>query len=447
LFLWLRYLRKRRIVLLSIAAVALSVSLLVVVTSLFTGFIEAYQRIAVEFLGDMVLEPPARVSRYPVLIERLEKLGAVEAATATLSAQGILFLGKGNVRAVLAQGIEPAGNVKVTALKRSLIEQGHLPGPPSFAVEGKADSVGGFVGIAAIKEPDEETDEYDLVAAREMLGRQVVLTTGSVLESQESGGSGAGSRLKRQVVKFIVTDIVHTGFYDLDKRYVFLPIDCLQRALYPGRAEPLAELIQIKLARNVSIESAKAQILGVWYGFVDDYLDGDPYMKNYADVQTAVEMQGRYMKEVRKQMGLLLVIFGVVSFSVVVLVFCIFYMIVTTRRRDIAIIKSCGTASRSVACIFVGFGLCVGIIGSVLGALLGFLITKNVNVLEGWIRVIFGLKLWKSGVYMFSKIPEQVSWPWTVPIVVSAVVAAGVGALVPAIVAARTRPVDILRYE
>ena len=146
-------------------------------------------------------------------------------------------------------------------------------------------------------------------------------------------------------------------------------------------------------------------------------------------------------------MGLLLVIFGVVSGSVVVLVFCIFYMIVTTKRRDIAIIKSCGTASASVGWIFVGFGVCVGVIGSGIGSGLGYLITRNINTIEGWIRIIFGLKLWKSSIYMFSKIPNEVNWPWALPIVLSAVAAAAVGALIPAIVAARTKPVDILRYE
>ncbi|MHC4071572.1 MAG: lipoprotein-releasing system transmembrane subunit LolC, partial [Planctomycetota bacterium] len=74
-------------------------------------------------------------------------------------------------------------------------------------------------------------------------------------------------------------------------------------------------------------------------------------------------------------------------------------------------------------------------------------ITKNINAIEGWIRVIFGLKLWRSSVYMFSKIPSEVDWTWAVRIVLTAIVAAAVGALIPAIVAARTKPVEILRYE
>ena len=86
LFLCLRYLRKKKIVFLSIAAVALSVSLLIVVASLFSGFISAVEHAAVEALGDVVLSPPVEVAKYPLLIERLEQTQTVAAATATLRA-------------------------------------------------------------------------------------------------------------------------------------------------------------------------------------------------------------------------------------------------------------------------------------------------------------------------------------------------------------------------
>jgi len=158
-------------------------------------------------------------------------------------------------------------------------------------------------------------------------------------------------------------------------------------------------------------------------------------------------MQRRYVAAYRKQMGLLLLIFGVVSFGVILLVFCIFYMIVRLKQKDIAIIKSCGAAGSSVAMIFVGFGVCVGIAGSGIGAVLGYIVTKNINTIEEWIRIIFGLKLWKSSVYMFSKIPNEVDWASALPIVLLAIIAAAIGTLIPAIVAAWTKPIEILRYE
>ncbi|MHC4580230.1 MAG: FtsX-like permease family protein, partial [Planctomycetota bacterium] len=136
-----------------------------------------------------------------------------------------------------------------------------------------------------------------------------------------------------------------------------------------------------------------------------------------------------------------------VSFGVVLLVFCIFYMIVRLKQKDIAIIRSCGTSSTAVAMVFVDFGACVGILGSAIGALLGHLITTNINIIEGWIRIVFGLKLWKSSVYMFSKIPNEVDWRWALVFMLVATAAAVVGTLIPAVVAARTKPVNILQYE
>ena len=142
-----------------------------------------------------------------------------------------------------------------------------------------------------------------------------------------------------------------------------------------------------------------------------------------------------------------LLIFGVVSGGVILLIFCIFYLIVMTKRKDIAIVKSCGLGSTAVAGIFVAFGLFTGILGSAAGTVIGYLITRKVNEIERCISIIFGLKLWKSSIYMFSRIPNQMDWSATLWIIIAAAIAAALGALIPAIAAARLKPVEILRYE
>ena len=477
LFLWTRYLRKKRIVLLSIAAVALSVSLLIIVASLFSGFIDAFEQSAVETVGDVVLSAPTKFAKYTVFIERLEKMHTVEAATATLSSQGLLHLGKGNVRAVNVWGIEPARRAKVTGFKQSLLRQKHLAGDLSFEIPGQGDrleapdlsrtrpasgepelsgkdgltdQIGGFVGIGVLGEPDEKTDEYDIGAIEKMIGRSVVLTTGAVTEQKDSSSSEGSLRFRRKTVEFTIADIVFTGVYDLDKRFVYLPIAHLQSILYPNESDQVADQIQIKLRdpdRSGQAERAVAIIRGVWQAFAAEQLGWDQNLIRYTQIETAKRMQSRFVAELHKQMGILLLIFGVVSFSVVVLIFCIFYMIVRLKRRDIAIMKSCGAASSSVACIFLGFGFCVGILGSGIGAVLGYVVTKNINAVEEWIRIIFGLKLWKSSVYMFSKIPNEVNWASALWIVLFAVAAAVIGSFIPTIIASITKPVEILRYE
>jgi lipoprotein-releasing system permease protein len=436
-FLWLRYLRKKRIVFLSVAAVALVVSLLIVVASLFTGFISVFEQSAVKAMGDVVLEPPIRFAKYPLFVERLKQIRAVKAATGVLSAQGLLLVGEGDVRPVSVRGIEPGRQAEVTGIQQSLIKQGKSSGEPSFEVDGFPERIGGFVSIGVLAEPDEKTDEYDFAAAEKMIGRQAVLTTGAVSKEE----------FRRKIVKVEIADIVFTGVYELDKSFVYLPIEELQKKLYPEEDGQIANQVQIKLAGDVETKAALAQIGGVWMDFADKQLKWSPYLIRQTTITTAKELQSPYVVELRKQMRILLFIFGIVDCSVVLLIICIFYMIVRLKQRDIAIIKSCGAAGGSVCWIFVAFGFCVGIIGSFFGALLGYVVTKNINTIEEWIRKIFGLKLWKSSVYMFSEIPNRVNWSWALVIVLIAIAAAVIGTLVPAIVAARTKPVEILRYE
>jgi lipoprotein-releasing system permease protein len=447
LFLWLRYLRKRKIVFLSIAAVAVSVSLLIVVASLFTGFISAFERAAVEAIGDVVISPPTRFAKYPLLIEQLERTKAVKAATAMILAPGLLHVGAGtgNVRPVEVWGIEPGRRAKVTRFKRFLLKQKNAAGDPTFAVPAAPQRTGGFVGIGVLEEPNEKTDQYNLPAAEKMLDQQVILTTGTASETKEGGT--ARPPLKRRVMPFTIVDILQTGVYQFDEACVYLPIEKLQKTLYPNEKSPTAGQILIKLTGGTDPDVALAEIRGVWRSFVEEHLQGDPYLIQYTRVETAEEMQKPFVAAYRKQMGILLAIFGVVSIGVILLVFCIFYMIVRLKQKDIGIIKSCGATSRSVAFIFVGFGACVGAVGSGIGVVLGYVITRNINTIESWIRIIFGLKLWRSSVYMFSRIPNQVDWFWSGRIVVLAVIAAAIGTLIPAIVAAGTKPAEILRYE
>jgi len=453
-FLWLRYLRKKKIVFLSIAAVALSVSLLIIVSSLFTGFINVFvnvfEQAAVEAIGDVVLDPSspldpsAKFAKYGQFIERLEQTEAVEAATAILKAEGLLRLGTGNVRAVAVWGIEPQRRVKVMGFDRFLLRQRGSGGKPSFNIKGSENNVGGFVGIGVLTEPDEKTDKYDVEAVEKMFGKELILTTGTV--SPADPDSRTRAEVKRRVIRFTIADVVETGVHQFDKSCVYLPIEELRKYLYPEEELPVASQIQIKLAEDTDPDGAVAIIRGVWQSFVEDELGGDLYLIN-ADIMTAKQIQRPMVAAYRKQMGILLLIFGVVSLGVVMLIFCIFYMIVRLKQKDIAIIKSCGAAGSSVAWIFVGFGACVGMIGSAFGVGLGYIVTKNINTIEEWISIIFGLKLWKSSVYLFSKIPDEVNWFWALSFVLLAIVAAAIGALIPAIVAAATKPVKILRYE
>jgi lipoprotein-releasing system permease protein len=437
LFLCFKYLRTKKILLLSIAAVAMSCALLITVASLFTGFIEAIEDSADDYMGDIVISAPLslRIPKYDQFIRDLEQNQLIKGATAVLSGQGLLHMGKdtGDVRAVRIWGIEPASREKVAPFADLFVKHKGKIEIPTFTVDDDTAQPNGFVGIGVVAKPDDVTDEYDFGRVNASIGRRVFLTTGTM-------------ELKPKTIKFTIADVFYSGIYEFDKDFVYLPIDVLSEKLYPMEGK-VADMIQIRLSRGASPEAALAVVRGIWRNFAESQLGWKDYAISLTTITTSRQMQARLMAEYKKQMAMLMLIFGIVSAGVVLLIFCIFYLIVVTKQKDIAIVKSCGLGSGAVGLLFVVFGLVIGLIGSSLGVATGYLFTKNVNYIERLISIVFGLKLWKSSTYMFTRIPNQVNWESVAWITLAAIAAAALGALIPAIAAAIVRPVKILRYE
>lgn len=450
LFLCLRYLSRKRIVLLSIAAVMLCCALLITVASLFTGFISAVENSVGDYLGDVVLSlPPSyKIENYPDLQQRLEQIPAIEAATAVLGGNGLLLTGPGQVRAAQILGIDLKSRLRVSPLKDALFRQKtYAESKISFALpdEASPDTVGGFVGIGLIASPDEMTDSYDMQAVQAFVGQKAALTTGSLTEqnkSQPDAADNTAPRFVRKVLHFTVADVVQTGVYEFDQNFVYVPIESLSALLYPDK-KTCADTMQIRLKSGSDEDAATAMI----YGLLRDYADKGADWAKVAMVESSRKMQGRMIAEYYKQLNMLMLIFGIVSFGVVLLVFCIFYLIVMTKQKDIAVVKSCGASSMSVAGLYLLFGVVNGALGAAFGAGLGWLITYNIEWVEKGLAAATGIKIWKASTYMFSRMPNQVNWEWAMWICVAALVAATIGALIPAVAAARIRPVKILRYE
>ena len=144
---------------------------------------------------------------------------------------------------------------------------------------------------------------------------------------------------------------------------------------------------------------------------------------------------------------LTVVLFSIISVVAIFLIFCIFYMVVAEKTKDIGIIKSVGATAGGVAGIFLGYGLAIGLVGAGLGLLASYLIVKYINEIHHWLGKRLGVQVWNPEVYLFDKIPNTMN-PREVTVIVSiAIVASVVGALVPALRAARMNPVEALRWE
>jgi lipoprotein-releasing system permease protein len=164
-------------------------------------------------------------------------------------------------------------------------------------------------------------------------------------------------------------------------------------------------------------------------------------------VRTWEEVNAVFIAAIEKEKGLVTILFGIISIVAIFLIFCIFYMIVVEKTRDIGIIKSVGATSTGVAGIFLGYGMAIGLVGAGMGLLVGWLVVRYINELHEWLGRITGQVVWNPEVYMFDTIPNTMNPNEVAVILTVAVIASVLGALVPAIRAARMHPVEALRWE
>ena len=461
IFLCLRYLSKRRIALVATAVVTLCVALLIVVTSLFRGFIDEYLKHSGRHWGQIVCLPEHQMANYDELTEYLEKLDCVATATAVAQTGGLLYLRKGDVRGVQIVGIDLADRCRDEHFKKGLLLQNDNRKTPSFELSTESKDraakwlqqrTGGrkepaeshikgmILGIAIMTEPDEKTDQYDRDAvAGELIDRYEPM----ILITASNTAGGPDGFKKKQIVAWPV-DAVDTGMYIRDKGIVYLPFEAVAELI--GRTDEKGKLlcraaVQINTKENVDPKIAMGRIRSAW----NEFLEGNDRPSIYLSQE--LPWVKTFTNEIYKQLAIMQLILGLICLVAALLMFVILMMIVAQKQRDIGVVRSVGGSRKSAAAIFLAFGAVVGAIGSAMGSLLGIVVTDNINTIEAWLSGMLGFKIWKSGVYLYSRIPNQVAWSELAWIVAAGITAATLGAVLPAIKAARSQPAEVLRYE
>jgi lipoprotein-releasing system permease protein len=493
----LKYLRKRRIAWWSLLAVTLCTTMVLVVISVMGGWLTMFEHSFQGLTGDVVIESNS-LSGFPYyqeMIDELQQEPGIEAAVPTIHTFGIINIGNLASAGVQVMGlpierigkvnrfpqslylqyqqyVDKAKETKDRAEKAKLLKQAEeRAANPSFSLPLSPEVYRHDPDLRRVKTdpskypgmiPGSGVIGIHRLSNGETVGRDaliyytpVKLTTIAI----HPGEMGVNEKDKNETVYWIVDDS-HTGLWQYDNNFIYVPFDELQKDLQmtaqdyvdtdtgehkidPARTSE----IHVRVNPNYDLNQAKAEVVAVVKHVIQEHVDkGDPSFIA-PSVQTWREKQHVWIDAISNEKLLTVILFSIISIVAVFLVFCIFYMIVMEKTKDIGIIKSVGATSTGVAAIFLGYGLVIGLIGSLLGLLCSFLIVHYINELHAMIGHLFGVQIWNPEVYLFDKIPNTMSWRDIAVIVPIAIVSSVLGALLPAFRAARMHPVESLRWE
>lgn len=495
LHLILKYLRKRRIAWVSLVAVMLCTAMVLVVISVMGGWLRMFRAQFHGLVGDVIVQGDSLTGfpYYEQMIERIEQLPEVgkDHAVPVIESFGLVNINNVFRRGVQVIGypIEQIGNVngfpkslyrqygryaeraedkKLSAAERAeatrrATESAQSPSfnkPLSDAdyrslIPGARGDVANWpgmivgAGVVGIKKDRNGQIERPPYLYQTWVGLTTVAITG-----ETASPDLATDKAER---RYWIIDDSRTKIWQSDTQTVYVPFKSLQKDLKMDEQEATRadtgqkEMIPARTSEihiGVKAGSDLLSVKGKVQQIVDEVIREKGIVPVYPiTVETWEESQRLFIEAIEKEVVLVTFLFGIISVVAVFLIFCIFYMIVVEKTKDIGIIKSVGATSAGVAGIFLGYGLAIGIVGSALGLLVSFLIVRNINFLHSKMGELMNVQVWSPEVYAFDTIPDTMDVQTVVIIVSVAIIASVIGSLVPAIRAARMNPVEALRWE
>ncbi|HUW20484.1 MAG TPA: FtsX-like permease family protein [Sedimentisphaerales bacterium] len=439
-----RYLFKRRISYLAFLSVALCVFIVVVVMTVMRGLVTDFRQKNHSFVGDCVVGTESLVgfAYYEDFMRLLDAEGFVEGVSPVIKSYALVTFGDSERSAgVEIMGIEPAKHNRATGFGSTLY---YHKGNPAKAFEpGRDANLPGFVAGIDVWLQRDADGRYTHEAAPAQTARTVSCFPLTAKGALAKAGAGVVN-----TKTFYYSDTSQSGLARVDSSTLYLPFD--QAQLLCGMAGPdkRASWLCVKFKPNIKLEAGCEKVASLWRKFAEERRGRElSNLLETVTVQSWKDNRREFIAAMEKEQTMMIVLFALVGVTTVFIIFVVFYMIVSHKSKDIGILKSVGVSNAGVIGLYLGFSFLVGILGSFVGVLGGWVFLLKINGIEDWLFEHFEFQLWDRTIYAIGDIPNQMDLGVLGIIVVSAVIACLAGAFVPSRQAARLRPVEALQVS
>ena len=408
----LRYLRSAHrsgfvsfVALMSVIGLALGVAVLIVVMSVLNGFEkELRSRILSVTSHAAITGLEGEIPNWRQAQADAARQPTVIAVAPFIESQGLFANGE-RISAATVRGILPAEEVKAVGLA-SRMTQGSLE--------------------------DLQPGKFRVILGS-VLAEELEVTVGQTVVLMAPEGSATPAGFAPRMRRFTVAGIFHSGMYENDRGIALTHLADAARLYRLGdnvTGLRLALEDPFTAPRTV-IEVARAiDYSGAGY-FVSDWT------RDHRSFFQSIELTKSMMFFIQ----LIMVVVAAINLVATLV------MIVKEKQQDIAMLRTMGSAPSNVLRIFLVQGAIIGLVGTVAGALLGWVLSLYVTDVVHGIERVMGIQFLDASVYLMSDLPSEVRLGDVLTVSGITLALAALATIYPAWRAARTMPAEALRHD
>ncbi|MBP56844.1 MAG: lipoprotein-releasing system transmembrane subunit LolC [Rhodobiaceae bacterium] len=408
--LWIskRYLRPKgkegffsAITLISFLGIASSVAVLVVVMSVMNGFRTELINKIVNINGHILIYPVQQegIKDFESIESKINDFEFVEKSIPMIEAQ-ILALGESQSSGGLLRGIPLEKLSKIDIVSSNII-QGNLSGNNNGVVIGSR------------------------------LASSLSLGHGDNISIMSPRGISSPFGTIPRSYSYDVDAVFDIGMTDYDSTVIFIDLPIAQEFLNLGN---VAGVLQI------FVDNPEKSI--IYKQDIDNALEGfNVFSRDWT--QTNANLQEMLIVE-RNVMflifSLLLIITGINIVSGLII-------LVKDRSREISILRAMGMKKTSIARLFIISGAKIGFFATIIGLVVGILVSIYVENIRLFLMSIFDITLFNPEIYFLISMPSEIHIPEVITITILSLSLSIVATIYPAIRSVSKDPAEALRNE
>ena len=229
---------------------------------------------------------------------------------------------------------------------------------------------------------------------------------------------------------FMVGGVFDIGMYEYDNNFIFIPWKKAEKFL---STKKIAHGIEIFLQNPKKTKNVYSDLSTK----LDKNLTIIDWKKRNSSFMNALNVEKNVMFVILTLI-ILVATFNIISSMI---------MLVQTKKSDIALMRTMGASKYLIIRVFMLTGSIIGILGTFIGAILGIIVSINIESIRNWISTLFGQELFSPQIYFLSKLPSKIDFNEVLVVMVLSISLTLLASIFPAWKASKISPAEALRYE